>query len=362
VFTLLAGFLMTACDEENDPAPAGEDPTGEVGDDGDGSDDDGSGNGGAGSTMYFPGSGTEWETASAVDLGWDTTDLSEAIRYAKEKNSYNLLIIHKGRMISENYWKGTDVTTQHDLNSVAKSMMGVVIGILQQDGTISIDDKVSDYLAAGWSQSPNTEADITIRHLLTMTSGLNENLGYVGSPGETWRYSHAAYKVLYDVIGKATGKSYRDLFDDLLFSKIGMTNYSWSGRDVVTSGRELARFGLMMLNDGVWDGNTIIADEEYFSAMLNTSQSIQQAYGYLWWLNGKGTWYDDEPKVTVNGFLAPNMPADGWLAKGKHDQRIYVVPSQDLVVIRQGGYTALPESGEGSFDAEFWKRLMAAIE
>lgn len=347
LWTLLLASLLMSCDDESEvggeePAPEQVAPPEE---------------------MYFPPVGSdEWETVSPVELGWDTASFYDAIRYARDNRSYNLLIIHKGKIVAEEYWRETNASTQHDLNSVAKSMMGFVIGVLQESGTISIDDKVSAYLAAGWSQSPNTEADITIRHLLTMTSGLNEDLQYVGRPGEVWRYSHAAYKILYDVIKAATGGSARDYFGDVLFSKIGMKNYTWTGLDLSSSGREIAKFGLMILNKGVWNGEKIINDDGYFSEMLTSTQSLQEAYGYLWWINGTSTWYDDDYKVTHDGSIAGTMPDDSWLAKGFHDQRIYIVPSQELVVIRQGAYTSLPESGEGSFDAELWKRLMSAIE
>jgi CubicO group peptidase (beta-lactamase class C family) len=241
-------------------------------------------------------------------------------------------------------------------------MMAFAIGMLQEDGTINLDNKVNDYLAPGWSLSPDTEADITIRHLVTMTSGLNDRLEYIGRPGEIWRYSHAAYKILYEVIKSATGGSARDLFNNFLFSRIGMKSYTWSGYDVASSPREIARFGLLMLNRGVWQGEKLLNDEGYFSDMLTTSQSLQESYGYLWWLNGSDSWYDDDKKVTVPGPLTPTMPSDAWMAKGFHEQRIYIVPSLEMVVIRQGEYTGLPEAGEGSFDAELWRRLMNAVK
>ncbi|HLT74873.1 MAG TPA: serine hydrolase [Ohtaekwangia sp.] len=348
---LLLGLFTAACDESD--SPIDEDSDEQV-EDNNNSDDAGS--------MYFPEAGSDdWKQVSAVDLAWDTTYLNEAIRYAKENRSYNLLILHKGRMVVEEYWSGTDAKSRHDLGSVAKSMTAFIIGILQEDGTLRIDDKVNNYLAEGWSRSPETEGEITIRHLLTMTSGLNDDLDYVGRPGETWRYSHGAYVKLYEVIEAATGKSYREVFDSILFTPTGMTGMSWSGTDLLSPGRAIARFGLMMLNDGTWDGKKLLQDEGYFSDMLSTSQTIQKSYGYLWWLNGKESWYDDDKRVTIDGPIASSMPDDAWLAKGKHDQRIYVVPSLDLVVIRQGGYIPLPESGEGSFDVEFWKRLMRAI-
>src|SRR5690606_26627368 len=144
---LLLGLFTAACDESD--SPIDEDSDEQV-EDNNNSDDAGS--------MYFPEAGSDdWKQVSAVDLAWDTTYLNEAIRYAKENRSYNLLILHKGRMVVEEYWSGTDAKSRHDLGSVAKSMTAFIIGILQEDGTLRIDDKVNNYLAEGWSRSPETE-------------------------------------------------------------------------------------------------------------------------------------------------------------------------------------------------------------
>lgn len=336
---------MMSCSEDDEPAK-----------------DDTDGNAEVEKPMYFPPAGSDdWETTTPKELHWNQANFDEAVKYAKDNKSANLLIVHRGRIVSENYWRNTTVDSLHDLNSIAKSFMAVVIGVLQQEGKLTLDDKISDYLAPGWSTSPK-EADITIRHLMTMTSGLNDELGYVGNPGEMWRYSHEAYKVLYDVIVVAGGDSYRDLFDSILFSKIGMTKFTWSGKDIATTSRPLARFGLMVMNRGVWDGQEVIKDDDYFKNMYTSSQDFNPAYGTLWWLNNTTEWYNTDFKTMLPGSIADPMPKDGILAKGKHDQRIYIVPSLDLVVVRQGVYTGLPESGEGSFDVEFWKRLMNAID
>jgi CubicO group peptidase (beta-lactamase class C family) len=351
VITLLLAFLVVGCSEDDDPK---NDQDTEQPGDGPGGEEE--------EEMYFPPIGSDdWETTSPEELGWNEANFNDAIQYAKDNRSANLLIIHRGKIVSENYWRNTTADSLHDLNSVAKSFMAIVLGVLQQQGKLSIDDKVSDYLAPGWSTSPK-EADITIRHLMTMTSGLNDELGYVGNPGEMWRYSHEAYKVLYDVISAATGESYRKLFDDILFSKIGMTKFTWSGKNIATTSRPLARFGLMVLNRGVWDGQRVIEDDDYFKNMYKSSQTFNPAYGHLWWLNDTDNWFNTDTKTMMSGSIAATMPSDGILAKGKHDQRVYIVPSLDLVVVRQGEYTGLPESGDGSFDVELWRRLMNAIE
>jgi CubicO group peptidase (beta-lactamase class C family) len=319
-------------------------------------------NGGEVNGTYFPAAGNgEWKTASAEELNWNTDALNEAIAFARDNRSYNLLILHKGKIVVEEYWQGTNSSTQHKVNSIEKSMMSFVIGDLVDDGRLSIDDKVSDHIPAGWSDSPETEADITIKHLLTMTSGLNIDLGYAARPGEMWRYNHFAYKVLYEVIKAVTGGSARDYFNKEFFAKMGMTNYSWEGYDLSVSARELTRFGLLASNRGEWLGNKLVTDEGYLSNMLAASQPFQPAYGYLWWLNGTDSWYNADISGYVDGSIVPTMPSDGYLAKGFHDQRIYFVPSLELVVIRQGEHTGLPEAGAGSFDEGFWERLMRAV-
>ncbi len=347
---MLLGGLVAGCKDEGDEEP-GKQVSVETG---------GEVNG-----IYFPPAGdgdTEWATVSPTDLKWDTDALNEAIAYAKDNRSYNLLILHKGKIVAEHYWLGTNANTLHPVNSIEKSMMAYTLGGLLDEGKIHLDDKVSDYLAAGWSMSPETEGDITLRHLMTMTSGLNKDLEYASRPGEMWRYNHFAYKVLYEVIKEVVGGSARDYISNNLFKKLGMVNYSWSGYDLSVSGRELTRFGLMALAKGSWLGNNLVQDQGYINEMLSTSQEFQPAYGYLWWLNGTDSWYNMDTDSMVDGSLVPTMPDASFIAKGFHDQRIYFVPEYDLVVIRQGEHTGLPEAGEGSFDIEFWERMMRAIK
>ena len=355
IAALAIGIMASACHDEEEPEPIDVVEDIEVGDDTQSPPPDIT-------TMYFPPAGSdEWETVNASVVGWDSANFASAIQFAHDHGSYSLMILHKGRIVTENYWKGRSVDSETDLESVSKSLMAFVVGVLQQDGTLKLDDKVSDYLGEGWSQSPSTEGDITIRHLLTMTSGLNEELKWISAPGETWRYCHAAFDKLHKVIEKATDISYGRNFEKLLFEPIGMHQHSWYGTDLHASARDIARYGLLILNKGSWNDQKLIQDDGYFSDMLSTSQPMQKAYGYLWWLNGKEDWYDDELKVTNEGPIASTLPSDAVLAKGKRDQRIYIVPGLDIVVIRQGGDTGLPEIGEGSFDVEFWKRMMSAI-
>jgi hypothetical protein len=95
-------------------------------------------------------------------------------------------------------------------------------------------------------------------------------------------------------------------------------------------------------------------DTVYFKSMVNTSQNLNQAYGYLWWLNGKSTLMVPGSQIVLPGYLIPNAPADLFAALGKNDQKIYIVPSKKLVVIRQGNSAENVVSALSNFDNNLW--------
>lgn len=311
--------------------------------------------------IYFPSLiGDEWITKSVSDLGWNAQRLQEAIDYAESKNSYSLLILHKGRMVVEKYWQGSNINVKHTLESVTKAMVAFLIGVLQQDYALDINETVTLYLGEGWSKAAKEkESRITVKHLLTMTSGLDDNLGYSQDAGEFWYYNNAAYNTLFLLFKAVSGKDYQQYASDNLFSKIGMNSVVWQNSTLHSTAREMARFGIMILAEAKWNDEALLTDKTYYNGMLSSSQNRQQAYGYLWWLNGRESYYEN--KNTSAGPIFPAMPDDGLLAMGRLDQRIEVIPSLDLIIVRQGGDTKLPELGPGSFDNEFWLRLMRAI-
>ena len=120
--------------------------------------------------------------------------------------------------------------------------------------------------------------------------------------------------------------------------------------------RGLARFGLLMLNRGVWSNNAILSDTSYFNQMTNTSQQINKSYGYLWWLNGKESYILPSSQIVFNGSAQPNAPDDMYSALGKNGQIINVVPSQNLVMVRVGN---IPQSVfvPNYFNDEIWQKF-----
>jgi CubicO group peptidase (beta-lactamase class C family) len=320
-------------------------------------------------TYYYPpATGSAWETVDPADLGWNVNKLNEAIEFVEANNSTAFIILYKGRIVTERYWLGSTPSSSRRIFSSTKSIAGFLIGLAQEQGKLDITKKVSFYLGSGWSHaSAAQENSITVKHLITMTSGLNEELTYDTIPGTKWTYNTLAYHKLYNVLSVAYGQSNTQYTNEQLWSKIGMQNSFWDtepggGPSMSCSGRDMARFGLLLLSGGKWAGNAIMNDTNYFQSMLNSSQTLNPSYGYLWWLNGKSSYILPTGDVK-EGSLMPSGPPDLVAALGYGDKKIYVVKSKDLVVIRHGGPSNFPVNlALSSFDNEIWKRLMLAIE
>jgi CubicO group peptidase (beta-lactamase class C family) len=327
--------------------------------------------------MYFPANGSDtWETKTPASLEWNETQIQPLLAYLEEKHSRSFMIIVNGRIVMEEYFNGHTATTPWYWASAGKTLTATVTGIARQEGFLNLDDKVSDYLGNGWTSAPQAKEDlIKLRHLLTMTSGLNDALGddvspanlqYVADAGSRWAY-HNVYVKLQDVVADATGQTWQNYFNTALKNKIGMTG-SWltsgEGDDLSvfwSTTRTMARFGLLALNEGKWNGQQII-DEDYFEDMTNTSQSINKSYGYLWWLNGKESYHMPQTQLQFPGSLVPSAPADMFMALGKNDQKIYVVPSKKMVVIRMGEAADEQNWALSGFDNDLWEKINAVIE
>lgn len=130
-----------------------------------------------------------------------------------------------------------------------------------------------------------------------------------------------------------------------------------------STARGMARFGLLALNHGKWN-NAQIIDANYFNQSISTSQDINPSYGYLWWLNSKSKYMVPGSQIVSPGYLVPNAPADMYAAMGANDQRIYVIPSKQMVIIRMGDASdpENPSFALSGFDTGLWEKLNALIK
>jgi len=339
----------------------------------------------ADSNLYFPPSGKDWKQVSPEAAGFDADKLEAALDFAGENKSSGVVVLWQGRILAEKHWpldrangasirylggaRGKDAQGRviEDVASVQKSVVAALVGMAQERKRIAIDKPVGAYLGAGWSEaSPEQEERITLRHLLTMTSGLNEQLKFVAPAGKRWQYNSTAYSRARDCVAKAAGKSANEFTREWLTARIGMNDSSWKQRPFAardpkqnqlgfaTTARDLARFGLLVLARGEWDGEAILADKDYLKDMLSPSQELNPAYGYLWWLNGQK--FVLRGRRRVPGPTIPNAPMDLVAANGALGRKCWVVPSLNLVVTRLGD-----QPNDRGFDNQFWKLMMEAV-
>ena len=324
-------------------------------------------------TMYFP-STNSWETISISSLGWNQNAVQPLKDFLNQKGTKSFMVLVNGRIVMEEYFNGHNATTTWEWNSAGKTLVASTIGIAQQENLLSINKKVSDYLGAGWTNMPLPKENlITVKNLLNMTAGnddtkqymIKANLNYVADAGTRWAYSNIFQK-LTEVVSSTSNKSFETYFTEKLKNKIGMEGY-WNFGTIFTiyqsNTKSMARFGLLALNKGKWNNEQIL-NETYFTESISTSQNINPSYGYLWWLNGKSSFIIPGEQKVNQGFLVPNAPADMYTAMGAKDQRIYVIPSKKMVIVRMGEAsdpTNINFAVSG-FDNELWAKINAVIK
>jgi CubicO group peptidase (beta-lactamase class C family) len=321
-------------------------------------------------TYFPPMNSSTWETISMSELGWNESQLQPLLDYLEEKHSKGFIILHDGKIVVECYMNGHAEGTNWYWASAGKTLTSTVSGIAQDEGLININNKVSDYIGTGWTRAPIDKENLIIcKNLLSMNSGLDdtsgggiepENLSYVANAGTRWAY-HNVYVKMQDVVAQASNQTWDNYFNGKLRNKIGMNGvwFPFENSNVYASNtRSMARFGLMIYAKGKWE-NTQIVSEAYLNEATNTSQNINKSYGYLWWLNGKSSYHLPQTQLEFNGSLIPNAPADMLAALGKNDQKIYIVPSMKLVIVRMGDAADELNFGLSDFDNTLWQKINA---
>lgn len=354
---LLTITLLTSCRKANDPTP--DPPVGTT------------------AGLYFPATtGTSWESTSPASLNWKNNELTDVYTYLEQKKTKAFIILKNGKIVVERYFGTFTADSNWYWASAGKTMTAMLVGIAQEQGILNINNKTSQYLGTGWTTLPLAKENlITVKNQLTMTTGLDDAiqpdndctlpacLQYKADAGLRWSYHNAPYTLLDKVIENASGTSFNNYFQQKIRDKIGM-NGLWLklGYNNVyfSTPRSMARFGLLLLAKGKWDQTIVLSDTNYLKAQVNSSQTMNPSYGYLTWLNGKSSYMLPTVQFSFSGSLVPNAPADLYAALGKDDQKIYVVPSQQLVVIRMGESAGQTQLALSSFDNELWGKLKLA--
>ena len=283
-------------------------------------------------------------------------------RESPEQVTLSLVVVYNGQIIHERYAPGFDVTTRTRTWSTAKSIASTLIGMLVDEGRLALDEPLGfDWYPNARSPETDPRNEITLRHVLNMSSGLetvdNRGLEYatgsgmsywagsssvvgarsralIREPGTYWDYEN--YDTLLGVYAMklALGgeKAYAEFPRKALLDKIGMRNTLVStdrfgdfvmSSQIYTNARDLARFGLLYLGNGIWNGERLVSEEwiDFVRTPAPATKSIGSIYGGQWWLVPEGR--DDVPK-------------DAYSTSGNRGQFSVIVPSHDMVIVRRG--------------------------
>ena len=281
-------------------------------------------------------------------------------RESREQVTLSLLLVHRGDIIHERYAPGVDMSTRTRTWSTAKSIASTLIGILVDESKLSLDEPLGFPFFPEAADGADPRSEITLRHVLNMSSGLetvdNNGLEYaIGSglsywagtssaigarsralirePGTNWDYENyetlLAIYAMKQVLGE---EAYREFPRKRLFDKIGMQNTLIStdrfgnfvlSSQVYTNARDLGRFGLLYLQNGIWNEERLISREwvDFVRTPAPATAERGNFYGGQWWLVP-----DDRTDV----------PQTAYSTAGNRGQYVIIVPSHDLVIVRRG--------------------------
>ncbi|MFD0976016.1 serine hydrolase domain-containing protein [Salinimicrobium gaetbulicola] len=299
---------------------------------------------------------------SAIDMAFEPQNRSRAV-----------LVLYQDHLIAERYAEGFSPETKLLGWSMTKSITSGVLGVLAKQGKIGLDQ---DHLFPEWENDERSK--ITLNDLLQMNSGLEWDEDYgeisdvtkmlfleedmsdvqlrkplVGKPGETWNYSSGTTNLLSRFIRDQfeAHQEYLDFWYAELIDKIGMnsmvvetdltgnfvgSSYAWA------TPRDWAKFGLLYLHKGNWNGEQIL-EESWVEYTVTPTNGSEGQYGAQFWLNAGGVY--------------PNVPKDLFSANGFQGQHVFIIPSKDLVVVRFG----LVENPEFNID-KFLSGVVESIE
>jgi CubicO group peptidase (beta-lactamase class C family) len=309
--------------------------------------------------------------------GFDASVLNKidtAVSHGSFPNIHSVLIAKDNKLVFEKYWPGKDEVwavakgiiphsrdSLHDIRSISKSIVAACFGILLQQGKIkSVHQKIFDFFPEYAKQDTGLKSLLTIEHLLTMTSGLkwNEDIPYNNpenseirmiksghpvdyvlnqpmeiAPGKVWKYNGGTTQLLAAIIERTSGQKITEFARKYIFTPLGITHFEWAIYPGTTEyaaasglrlrSRDLLKFGLLYLNNGVWNNKQLIPSQWVAaSTESHIMRNQASAYGYQFWLFNE----------TI-GKQTANLIA----CVGNGDQRIFIDKARKLVIVITAG-------------------------
>ncbi len=306
--------------------------------------------------------GDGWKTNNLKSQSVDTTLIYKLFSQLKDRENkiHSVLLVKGNQIIIEEYLNGQIVDQKHDLRSATKSITSILMGIAIDKGFIdSINDPISKYLK---SPIPNKNLDqrkekITIKHLLTMSTGLDcndwdkkskgredkiykkndwlqyfLNLPMINEPGEVSNYCTMGQILATEIISQASGMTIDKFAEQYLFNPLDINYVSWghtsnkkiipSGKRLYMTSRDMAKIGQLILNKGKWNEKQLISEKWIEESTTPKTKITEIDYGYLWW----------NIPFKANGKMFVSKTATG-----NGGQYIMVLPELDIVAVFTGG-------------------------
>jgi len=333
--------------------------------------------------------------AGVAPVGVDAGRLQQALdlAFAEDsaeglKNTRAVVVVYQGRIIAERYGPGVDAAMPLLGWSMAKSVTNALVGILVQQGRLALQAPAP---VAEWQGAGDPRGRITLDQLLRMSSGLAFEERYVpladatdmlygspdfaafaaakplaAEPDTRWSYSSGTANIVSRIVRRAAAQDHPNVHDFIrqaLFERIGMTSAVMeadpSGTFVGSSymlatARDWARFGLLFLNDGIWNGQRILPEGWVGYSTAPTAAAPQGRYGAMFWLNA------GEPGNPSNRRW-PAAPADAFAAEGFQEQKVIVIPSRQTVLVRFGATTTRTAWNTDAFIADVLAALPSCL-
>ncbi|MEU9954999.1 serine hydrolase [Streptomyces sp. NPDC050982] len=288
----------------------------------------------------------DWSPTAPEAQGMDSTKLRTGLtKLGNNASLLSALVIRNDRLVAERYYHGSGAQRSNNVHSASKSILQALVRIAVAKGDVgSLDDPVADYLPEYFGKASPDKKKITIRHMLTMRSGLDWTedstegqiektsnwvraiLGreLVSAPGTTYNYSSGNTHVVSAVLQKATGMSTCQFAHQYLFGPMGITAEHWGrdpqgvfsgGYNVYLTPREMAKFGLLYLHDGKWGGRQLVPRDAVRAAQARTAR-VDDVFAY-----SEGWWMQTVSERSM------------YFAWGFGGQFIHVIPSADIVLV-----------------------------
>ncbi len=320
-----------------------------------------------GPKTVFP--GAEWEIRSPQSQGIDPQKMQSALQYLASRSRRNgnkeLFIVRNGYAV----FSGPNIDSVHNIWSCSKTFTSTVLGLLVDDGVITLDTRTAEYEPLLEEKYPG----VTFRHFTTMTSGYSavgdsrwESADYADwswtvyapddpyfAPGTAFAYWDEAQMMFGRVLTQILKRPMADFLKERITGAIGMGEWVWYPEkeingvhinngctNVHVNARQLARWGWLFLNKGNWNGKQLISEawvEKATSVRVPNTIPVADTdrkgtvgpgcYGFNWWVNG----------VKADGrYKLPGAPPDCYFASGHNNNKCIVLPSWNMVVVRMG--------------------------